>query len=158
MGNNNFKYLNTSIAMKYNLKFKLNIGYDKNYTVIPTNTPQIIDAQRLRCIHTPILLDNGLNDWKIDCDTQLRNETLGLCDYNEKTIYINPMTFYVMTFQQVRNIILHEVAHALCPDQGHNEVWKAKCIELGGTGNIRQPIGKITCVDTENNYYKIEFK
>ena len=32
--------------------------------------------------------------------------------------------------------LLHEVAHALTPNERHNEVWRDKCIEIGGDGEI----------------------
>lgn len=35
------------------------------------------------------------------------------------------------TEAEVKDTILHEIAHALTPRQGHNEVWKRKCIEIG---------------------------
>jgi predicted SprT family Zn-dependent metalloprotease len=34
---------------------------------------------------------------------------------------------------EVLDTILHEIAHALVgPGHGHDEVWKAKCVEVGG--------------------------
>lgn len=35
---------------------------------------------------------------------------------------------------RVRLTILHEVAHALTEGHGHDNVWKAKLLELGGDG------------------------
>lgn len=35
---------------------------------------------------------------------------------------------------KVHIVILHEVAHALTEGHGHDAVWKAKCLEIGGDG------------------------
>lgn len=36
------------------------------------------------------------------------------------------------TREEVNDLILHEIAHALVGgDHGHDEVWKAKCVEIG---------------------------
>ena len=40
---------------------------------------------------------------------------------------------------QVRDTILHEIAHALTPGDGHGPAWKAKCIEIGA--NPRRTYG-----------------
>lgn len=36
-----------------------------------------------------------------------------------------------MDMDDVREVILHEIAHALTPGTGHGNEWKWKCIELG---------------------------
>ncbi len=36
----------------------------------------------------------------------------------------------------IRDVILHEIAHALCGlEAGHSKVWKDKCIEIGARPN-----------------------
>lgn len=35
---------------------------------------------------------------------------------------------------KVYTVILHEIAHALTEGHGHDAVWKAKCLEIGGDG------------------------
>lgn len=36
--------------------------------------------------------------------------------------------------KEVKETILHEIAHALVPNQGHNWVWRMKAREIGATG------------------------
>ena len=45
--------------------------------------------------------------------------------------------------ERVMRTIIHEVAHALTEGHGHDRVWKAKCLELGGDG-----IARYSTVDT----------
>ena len=53
---------------------------------------------------------------------------------------------------QVRCVILHEIAHALVGTaEGHNEVWKRKALEIGSDGqryhsmDLREPSAYVTC-------------
>ena len=36
-----------------------------------------------------------------------------------------------LSMEQVREAILHEIAHALVPGEGHGPVWQAKAADLG---------------------------
>lgn len=52
----------------------------------------------------------------------------------QEIVLSKPLT-EVASPDRMRNTILHEVAHALVGiDQGHNSVWRAKCLEIGGDG------------------------
>jgi len=42
--------------------------------------------------------------------------------------------------KRVTRTILHEVAHALTEGHGHDRVWKAKCLEIGGDGIARYSV------------------
>lgn len=56
---------------------------------------------------------------------------LGLCDYRKKQIRISENFIEYATFEEVKDILLHEIAHALTPGAHHGPRWKQKCIELG---------------------------
>lgn len=61
----------------------------------------------------------------------------GCCHYSKKLITLSK--HLVMDtkhdIQEVRNIILHEIAHALIrPTLGHGPVWRAKAIQIGCDG------------------------
>ena len=63
----------------------------------------------------------------------------GMCSYQRG----NP-TYFIITISKplaelnddetVKQVVLHEIAHALTPGHGHDTTWKQKCLELGGNG------------------------
>lgn len=63
-----------------------------------------------------------------------RKRAFGVCDYGKKQIELSSLLVPAMSEESIKDTIIHEIAHALCPGQNHNNVWKAKCIELGGNG------------------------
>ena len=52
----------------------------------------------------------------------------------ERMIQLSSKLVQLNTDERVLRTIAHEVAHALTEGQGHNSVWRAKCLELGGDG------------------------
>lgn len=71
----------------------------------------------------------GLNDWKLRLSQDDR--LLGLCSYKDKVIFLNAKHIDIHPIEIITNTILHEVAHALCPNHGHDEIWEAKAKEIG---------------------------
>ena len=58
--------------------------------------------------------------------------TFGTCRYTTKQIRVSKPMARINTKERVERLILHEIAHALTPDDlGHGPEWKAKCAELG---------------------------
>src|SRR5262245_31519249 len=105
-----------------------------------------VDARRYRKRHMQraealcllrILMDqHGLNDWDAriavgDVNDTPKRATLGLCDFEEKAIYLTLYCVKKRTPRQVEDTILHEIAHALTGDETHGEVWAKKAEELG---------------------------
>lgn len=75
------------------------------------------------------LLEKG---WKVAWDNGKRRA--GACHYGTRTISLSRYILPTATDAEVRETILHEVAHALTPGHSHDGVWRAKLIEMGGTG------------------------
>lgn len=50
-----------------------------------------------------------------------------------KSISLSSYWVEAMTEDEVREVILHEIAHALCPRDQHNWKFRAKVREIGGT-------------------------
>lgn len=146
--------------MTNDYKQKFTITLKKPYTIISSNSPEMISAMRLRILNTPLLTDFGLTDWTILIDDygQMNDNTLGTCYHHNKTILINQVCLYVLSFKQTKELILHEIAHALfTPSEGHNENWKRLCLEIGGDGEPEKKVRDLKCVDEERKLYQITF-
>ena len=60
----------------------------------------------------------------------------GECRYRIKQIVLSTGLVKANDEKTVKTVILHEIAHALCPKHGHNFVWKQMCQKIGGDGKI----------------------
>lgn len=59
---------------------------------------------------------------------------LGLCNYRKKQIVLNKPWVKReggIASPEVRDTILHEIAHAMTPGAGHGKDWKAVCRRIG---------------------------
>jgi hypothetical protein len=62
----------------------------------------------------------------------------GQCVYDDRTVYLSSKVVTLWTLDQVDTVLLHEIAHALVgPNHGHDKIWQAKCLEIGGDGKAR---------------------
>ena len=76
------------------------------------------------------LIDKG---WYFEFDSAVRRA--GCCHYGEKKITLSTTLTEIRDEANVRNTILHEIAHALVGHgNGHNRKWKAKAVEIGCDG------------------------
>lgn len=58
--------------------------------------------------------------------------TLGLCRYTEKTIELSTHFVLKNDEAQVRDTVLHEIAHAIAGYRaGHGMAWKMACVRVG---------------------------
>jgi len=91
-----------------------------------TATIEALDYTTEQRMHMlSIMRHHGLHSWSLRITRS--KATLGQCRYALKQIDVSkyqPDGCYMDT-------LLHEIAHALTPHHGHDEVWKAKCIEIG---------------------------
>ena len=72
------------------------------------------------------LLSNG---WMLKLDSAVKR--FGQCSYRRKTISLSEPLILLNDVQAVRDVILHEIAHALTPGAHHGYTWRRKCIEIG---------------------------
>lgn len=80
-----------------------------------------------------IMGDNDLHDWKVVL--QEHHEGWGgRCNVDAKMIYLSGEIIDINPEPVILNIIKHEVAHALCPERGHGELWRDIHLSLGGDG------------------------
>lgn len=56
----------------------------------------------------------------------------GVCHHKEKIIGLSHKIVEMNKIEDVKDTILHEIAHALVGKKnGHNKIWQTKCVELG---------------------------
>lgn len=110
-----------------------------------------------------LLLKHNLPDWKFAWDRAFRRA--GCCDYRRKTITLSK--HYVLLNADkpadIKNTLLHEIAHALAPGHGHNYYWKKVCCQIGArpercydSSRIVMPQGKYqaTCPTCGKKFYR----
>ena len=84
-----------------------------------------------------LLADRLLNEhelfekgWSFSFDRAKRRA--GSCKFSKKEITLARAYAEQEDFKEIKNTILHEIAHALVgPKHGHNEIWRQKALEIG---------------------------
>ena len=72
---------------------------------------------------------HGLAGWSFAWDDS--TVRFGVCKYRTKTIGLSRRLVELNGEEEVRNTIVHEIAHALAPGSGHGRAWKRKALEIG---------------------------
>jgi len=87
----------------------------------------IAEAEKLV---THLMRQHRLNGWHFKWDRATKR--LGSCNYTKKRITLSAHQTRKREVIEVKDTILHEIAHALLPPRtGHGKLWKAKCLEIG---------------------------
>ncbi len=82
-----------------------------------------------RALATSLLQAHGLTDWTFAFDRARRR--LGSCQPQRKRITLSAPLTHLNDPQVVRDTLLHEIAHALTPGDGHGARWRATCLRIG---------------------------
>jgi predicted SprT family Zn-dependent metalloprotease len=89
-----------------------------------------MDAKETQDLMDGLLFLYGLKDWK--GKLKKFKTSLGKCYYDQKIIAISSYFAEQMPDETVKDVILHEIAHALTgKGSNHAKAWKQKCIEIG---------------------------
>jgi predicted SprT family Zn-dependent metalloprotease len=80
-----------------------------------------------------LLGQHGLSQWRIQFDRAKRRA--GVCRHRDRTIGLSAPLTELHSIEEVRETILHEIAHALAgPQHGHDEHWRRVALSIGSTG------------------------
>lgn len=75
---------------------------------------------------------HGLTGWSLVFDNAKRRA--GVCRYDARVVGLSAPLVRLHTPEEVRDTLLHEIAHALVgPEHGHDPVWAARARAIGGT-------------------------
>src|SRR3954471_13189386 len=80
-----------------------------------------------------LLDEHGRGEWEVVLDRAKRRA--GVCRPGRKEIGLSAPLTAIHPEAEVRDTILHEVAHALVgPRRGHDDVWRATALRIGCSG------------------------
>jgi predicted SprT family Zn-dependent metalloprotease len=82
-----------------------------------------------RALATGLMARHGLRDWNFAFDRARKR--LGSCQPSLRRITLSAALTRLNDEDVVRDTILHEIAHALTPGDGHGARWRATCRRLG---------------------------
>ena len=114
-----------------------------------------MDLEKAQGLAIYLMYDHGLPiEWKFRWHNKKRS--LGTCSYVKKRIYLAKWYTKLNDVSEVKDTILHEIAHALSYERhgrrgiGHGRLWKSICREIGA---IPRACTKAK-LNHPNNHYK----
>lgn len=92
-----------------------------------------MDLRKADGMARELLAEHGLHGWSFRFDRA--RVRAGACHYGTRTITLSPWITAAHDPSQVRETLLHEIAHALVgPRHAHDAVWRARARSIGATG------------------------
>jgi predicted SprT family Zn-dependent metalloprotease len=94
----------------------------------------IMDISDAKKLARELMDQHGLSHWSLRFDNARRR--YGVCRHRRQEIGLSKMLVGMNEEPSVKDTILHEVAHALCPIwEHHGPAWRAKAVEVGCNPN-----------------------
>jgi len=92
-----------------------------------------MDLLKAEKLARQLMDEHGLKDWAFKWNRAKKQ--FGLCSERKKTIFLSKHMTPHRKEENVKNTILHEIAHALvgCRN-GHNWCWRSRFLSIGGNG------------------------
>lgn len=88
-----------------------------------------MEIQEATTLALSLMVEHGLGEWKLVWSKSRR--VFGRCIYRTRSIELSKPLVFRNPEAEVRDTILHEIAHALTPGAGHGSRWKAVCRKIG---------------------------
>ena len=100
-----------------------------------------------------LLVDHNLTDWQFRFDHA--RQRCGCCNYQRREISMSKHFARLNGEAEVRNTLLHEIAHALVgPGHNHNEIWRRAAANIGAKvettntcASMPQPKWHLVCLN-----------
>src|SRR5690625_1615299 len=97
-----------------------------------------MDLDDARTMARELLAAHGLHDWTFTFDRAKRRA--GLCLFGSRTISLSRHLTALHSPDQVRDTLLHEIAHALAgAEAGHGPTWRAIASRIGASPQRNLP-------------------
>ncbi len=95
-----------------------------------------MNEKEILALAEALLIEHGLSDWQAQLDRARRRA--GSCRYQERVITLSATLLPTYPREQIRDVILHEIAHAQVGDgHGHGPVWQQAASRLGANPKAR---------------------
>ncbi len=92
-----------------------------------------MDLGAAYALATSLLAEHGLDEWGVEFDRA--KSRAGVCRFDRRVIGLSARLTRLHTEDDVRETVLHEIAHALVgPRHGHDAVWRRTALAIGSTG------------------------
>lgn len=98
-----------------------------------------------------LLKKHNLQKWSIEIDNSVSMS--GWCSKKQKIIGLSQIWIKVCNENEVRDTILHEIAHALVKESGHGKEWKTKATEIGAIPKAK--VDRMLFMRVENKIRKL---
>jgi predicted SprT family Zn-dependent metalloprotease len=92
-----------------------------------------VNLEDARALAVGLMARHGLAGWRLVFDNA--KTRAGVCRSDRKEIGLSRALTRLHSQAHVTDTVLHEIAHALVgPHHGHDEVWRAATLHIGGSG------------------------
>ena len=89
-----------------------------------------MDLQEASILAKKLMHQHNLDNWYFEFDRAKRR--FGCCHHMKRKITLSAYMTLLNNESEIKDTILHEIAHALCPPkEGHGRVWKQTAQSIG---------------------------
>lgn len=91
-----------------------------------------MELREVRRLAEQLIAEHGLEGWTFAFDRAVRRA--GKCSYGTRTISLSAPLARLHDEVEVTETLLHEIAHALTPGEGHSATWRRVALRIGSSG------------------------